>query len=148
MLWTVACTLLSPTFQPVFLLHIPFHSTKGSQFAQKGVQHDSAWSCDPRGIHLLSPAPPCHAFGTQFFLTHLPIPNQGYLKKKISDESSWSHQTLTTLLCLCVLVYRPQVQNLYFGNIELFVTSCTCIAYDFSSPGHFLCVKHLSCYFH
>lgn len=80
MLWTAACTSLSPTFQPVFLLHIPFRSTKGSQSAQKGVQHDSAWSCGPWGIHLLSPAPPCHAFGAQFFLTHLPIPNQGYLK--------------------------------------------------------------------
>ena len=40
------------------LVHIAFRSTKGSQSVQKGVQHDSAWSCGPWGIHLLSPAPP------------------------------------------------------------------------------------------
>ena len=75
------------------LVHIHFHSAKGSQSAQKGVQHDSAWSCGPWGIHLLSP--PCHAFGTQFFLTHLPIPNQGYLKKNLMKARGlirhWTH---------------------------------------------------------
>lgn len=103
----------------------------------------------PWEIHLLA-LPPCSCIWVHSFSwTHLPIPNQGYLKYIYDEARGLIIRHWTRCFASVSLFTDPQVpESLFFGNTELFVTSAHALHMIFFLFRPFPLVEHLSYYFH